>query len=561
MIETIQIKDLGVISDAELTFGKGLTVLTGETGAGKTMVLTALGLLLGERSDSSAVRAGANQTSVTGEFQLSDTHPAIAKAIDAGAIVDEGTLLLSRSVSAEGKSKAVAGGRQVPVGLLNEIGAELVVVHGQSDQIRLKSQAAQREALDRFAGETMASLLESYSTAYRNWKETQARLTDAQTGAEKIQKERQDLTEALEFLDKLDPKPNEDVELQELAQRLTHSESLRIAVTNAHDALITENYDGIDALGQIGAARKALDSALSYDSSLNEQVENLRLISQQVNDLAASLSGYLANIEGDSGLSLDEIQERRSLISSAIRRYGSSLEEVIAFQNSARERLAFIDSGSESIEILETKLAADFTIVQDLAKQLTSLRLEAAKQLAERVTGELKSLAMADANLLVEVQTAEALTATGADVVAFMLQPYAQAEPRPIAKAASGGELSRLMLALEVILSESENANTFIFDEVDAGVGGSAAIEVGKRLAKLAKHAQVIVVTHLAQVAAFADKHLAVVKNNNGGFTSSDVLELTGDSRITELARMMAGLKESDSAREHALELLELARN
>jgi len=561
MIEEIQISDLGVIKNAELVFSPGFTVLTGETGAGKTMVLTALGLLLGERSDSAFIRAGAAQTNVTGAWRISSEHPAATRIEEAGGLVDDGQILLGRTVSADGRSKAVAGGRQIPVGLLSEIGSELVVVHGQSDQIRLKSQTAQREALDKFAGAEHQGLLIQYQALFNLWREIQRKLNDAQSGKEKIALEKSELTEALEYLGKLNPKQNEDVELQELAQRLTHTEALRNAVGMAHDLLQNDDFEISDAVEQIGKARKALESAVNYDASLENDAQALRDFSQQLSEIVANLSSYLASIEGDGKLDIDQIQERRSELSLAMRRYGPTLEDVITFQENAKIRLAQLSGGEESIEKLQSELSLRQEQLQDLAERISVSRKAAAEQLASRVSAELSALAMADATLKVNVESTGELGTSGADNVSFLLQPYTGAEARPIAKSASGGELSRIMLALEVVLSESETAVTFIFDEVDAGVGGAAAIEVGKRLAALAKSAQVIVVTHLAQVAAFANNHLVVIKSAAGEVTASDIRSVTGSDRATELARMLSGLQDSASAQSHANELLSMASN
>ena len=560
MIQDIQIRDLGVISDAELTFHKGFTVLTGETGAGKTMVLTALGLLLGERSDAGAVRAGAELTSVSGTWNLPSSHSVIARVEEAGAMVDDGQLILSRQVGSDGRSKAIDGGRAIPIGLLNEVGQELVIVHGQSDQIRLKSPLAQRIALDKYAGSEHLALLAKYSEHYKSWQSTLRRLEDAKNGTVNRAREISELSENLEFLNKLQIQPNEDVELADLAQKLTHTEQLRNSVTLAHEALTSESYDAIDALGQLGAARKALETAATYDSKLSEQVETLRLLTQQLNDVSADLAGYLANFENDSKLTLDEIQERRAQISSALRRFGPTLDDVFAYVESASKRLLELDSSTESVEALESLASEQEAQAIELAVKLSTNRVACADQLSSRITAELKALAMPGSSVEVKVEKLQELGPFGSDQISFLLRSYEGAEPRAIGKSASGGELSRIMLAIEVILAESESANTFIFDEVDAGVGGAAAIEVGRRLAKLAKGAQVIVVTHLAQVAAFADNHLSVIKETSVGFTSSDVKNLVGEDRVTELARMLSGLQDSDSARGHAAELLELAK-
>ena len=561
MIEDIRITDLGVISEAELTFDKGLTVLTGETGAGKTMVLTALGLLLGDRSDSGAIRSGANQTSVEGRWHLASTNPAIAKAEDAGALVTDGELLLARTVSSDGRSKAVIGGRSVPVGLLSEIGAELVVVHGQADQIRLKSPAAQKTALDKFAGLKHLELLSEYSNFYSAWKQAQATLEDVQLNMSARAKQVAELQEALAELDKLAAKPNEDVELAELAQRLTHSEDLRSAVGLAHDALLNDSFDAVDATSLIGKARKAIENAAVHDSALEAKAAVLRQLGEDLNDVAAELSGYLSSLENDSPLTLDQIQERRSALNQALRRWGPTIEDLHAFQESAQAKLAELDFSSERITALEAEVSKLHNGVQARAEQISSNRSNAAKDLGQRVSQELVALAMGGSKLHVLVEKTDQLGPTGLDSVSFLLESYSGAEPRPLGKGASGGELSRIMLALEVILAETDSTPTFIFDEVDAGVGGAAAIEVGRRLAKLAKNAQGIVVTHLAQVAAFADRHLTVVKTSDAGFTSSDVRVLDDSARAEELARMLSGLSDSETARTHASELRDLAKN
>ena len=561
MIEDIRITDLGVISEAELTFDKGLTVLTGETGAGKTMVLTALGLLLGDRSDSGAIRSGAGQSTVEGRWRLDETNPTLTKAEDAGALIADGELLLARSVSSDGRSKAVIGGRSVPVGLLSEIGEELVVVHGQADQIRLKSLAAQKIALDKFAGAKHLALLGEYANYFSAWKQAQATLEDIQTNLLARAKQVEDLTQSLEELDKLAAKPNEDVELAELAKKLTHSADLRAAVGLAHDALLNDNFDAIDATSLIGKARKALENAASHDATLETQASTLRQIGEDLNDIAAELSGYLTSLESDSPMTLDEIQERRSTLNSALRRYGPTIEDLQTFQETAQAKLAELDVSSERIASLEAEVAALHKQAKACADQISSNRTQAASDLAKRVSQELVALAMAGSKLHVLVEKTEHFGPTGFDSVSFLLESYAGAEPRPLGKGASGGELSRIMLALEVVLAETDSTPTFIFDEVDAGVGGAAAIEVGRRLAKLAKNAQVIVVTHLAQVAAFADRHLTVVKSSEAGFTSSDVHVLDEDARSEELARMLSGLSDSETARTHAKEIRDLAKN
>ena len=559
MIEEILIRDLGVISEAKLEFGPGLTVLTGETGAGKTMVLNALGLLLGERSDSSAIRKGQEQAFVEGRWLLADS--AVTRIRELGIELDDAELLVNRSVSAEGRSRAALSGKSVPVGILSEIGEQLVVVHGQSDQIRLRSAAAQREALDQFAGEELAKVMTEYRSVYANWKQAASRLSEITTQLEARSREADQIRSAVEELTSLDPKPGEDVELAERASKLTHLEELRIAATAAHNQLSSEGFDdSSDAITLIGKARRSLEAVSDHDPELAALAQQLKEIGFSLNETSASISGYLASLDSEGGQELERVQQRRADLTSAMRKYGPTLEEVISYFENSGARLLDLDSSDKEIQeltALEQSLGKQAT---SLAKTITELRTKAASALAKSVTGELAALAMTGASLEVTVSQSSELGATGADQVAILLSAYPGAEARPLGKGASGGELSRIMLAIEVVLAGSELAPTFIFDEVDAGVGGAAATEVGKRLATLAQRAQVIVVTHLPQVAAFATRHLRVLKSVSDQYTSTDIVRLEGEAVVEELARMLSGLSESESGKTHAKELLDLAQ-
>jgi DNA repair protein RecN (Recombination protein N) len=558
VIEEILIRDLGVISEAKLEFGPGLTVLTGETGAGKTMVLNALGLLLGERSDSSAIRKGQEQAFVEGRWLLADS--ALKRIRELGIELDDQELLVNRSVSAEGRSRAALSGKSVPVGILSEIGDQLVVVHGQSDQIRLRSAAAQREALDQFAGDELAKFLLEYSAVYANWKQSSARLMELTTQLEARSREADQIRSAVEELTALDPKPGEDIELAEKASKLTHLEELRIAATESHNQLSSEGFDdSSDAITLVGKARRALEAVSEHDPELASLAEQLKEIGFSLNETSASISGYLASLDSDGSQELERVQQRRADLTSAMRKYGPRLEEVISFLENSGARLLELDSSDKEIQELTSSEQALSKQAVSLAKTITELRTKAASSLAKSVTAELSALAMTGASLEVAVASGE-LGAHGADQVAILLSAYPGAEPRPLGKGASGGELSRIMLAIEVVLAKSELAPTFIFDEVDAGVGGAAATEVGKRLATLAQNAQVIVVTHLPQVAAFATRHLRVLKSVSDQYTATDVVRLEGEAVVEELARMLSGLSESESGKTHAKELLELAK-
>ena len=560
MIEQIRIRDLGVISDAQLDLGPGLTVLTGETGAGKTMVLNALSLLLGSRSDSSSIRKGQDQAFVEGRWLL--PKDALDRITASGIDVEDQELIVSRSVSSEGRSKASVSGRSVPVGILSEIGDHLVVVHGQSDQIRLKSAAAQREALDQFAGSALDALVTEYAEVFASWKQVSSSLELLTTESASRAREADAIRAAVEELIKLDPKPGEDLELTEQATKLTHLEELRIAAANAHEELSSESFDeGRDAMTLIGKARRALEQVSDHDPELSKYASELKEIGFSLNETAANISGYIASLDSDGASELEAIQLRRAELTAAMRKYGPSLDEVINYLETAGARLLELDSSDEAIEKLSLEERALGKKAHELAEKMSAIRSKAASELSAAVTSELSALAMTGASLEVQIARLSELSSFGFDQVSLMLSAYPGAEPRPIGKGASGGELSRIMLAIEVVLAKSELAPTFIFDEVDAGVGGAAATEVGRRLARLAKNAQVIVVTHLPQVAAFASRHLRVLKSSTAEYTATDVVALEGEQIVEELARMLSGLSESESGKSHAKELLDLAQS
>ena len=561
MIEEIYIRDLGVIQEARLPFGNGLTVITGETGAGKTMVLSALGLLLGERADTATIRRGQDLAFVEGRWLLENQPAVVERVQEAGAELEQGELILNRSVSTEGRSRASVSGRSTPVGVLNELGQMLVVVHGQSDQIRLKSASAQRESLDQFGGAELSEALAAYQATFKAWRDLTTRLEELKASLDARESEANELREAVDELEKLDARSGEDVELAEKAERLNNLEILRAAATIAHEALSSEGFsDAPDALALIGQARRSLEQVSSHDPELGRLAQSLKDIGVQLLDASSEISGYVASLDLEGAGEINLIQERRAALTLAMRKYGPTLDDVIAFASNASDRLLELDSSSETIDQLGVEYGALSERLRFEADRLTELRKAAANRLAEQVTAELKELAMGGASLVVEVSFADNFGPFGQDAVSIQLSSYPGAEPRPLGKGASGGELSRIMLAIEVVLAETAQAPTFIFDEVDAGVGGAAAIEVGRRLAMLAKRAQVIVVTHLAQVAAYADAHLRVLKTSSAEFTATDVVALAEQERVEELARMLSGLSESESGLAHARELLDRAK-
>ena len=573
MLEELRIRDLGVITDATLPLGPGLSVVTGETGAGKTMVVTAVGLLLGARSDAGAVRSGAKSASAEATVKLDAGHPAVARAREAGAEVEEfdggAELLLARSVGADGRSRAYLGGRAAPVGVLGEIGETLVVVHGQSEQIRLKSPVAQRGALDKFAGESLAATLGSYQELHAHWKSSQAELDELRSAARERLREAESLEVALAEIDAVDPQPGEDESLKAEAVKLANVEELRIAATTAHQALIAEDFgDGNDATALVDAAKRTLEHVAEHDEELGSAAARLAEVGFLLNDIATELASYQAALDTEGPERLAEIEDRRAALAKLVRKYAPSIDEVLVWAEEARKRFLELQDDSTRIEALDAEVTRAEAELIKQAAAISKLRKKAAKDLSARVSAELKALAMADATLVINVESGGQPGPYGADEIAFLLQPHSGAPARPLGKGASGGELSRVMLAIEVVLAAVDPVPTFVFDEVDAGVGGRAAVEIGRRLAMLARHVQVLVVTHLPQVAAFADQHIRVTKTSvrgaDGatatGFTSSDVQLLDEGERVRELARMLAGQEDSESAQAHAQELLDDAK-
>jgi len=559
VIEEMRLRDLGVIAEATLPFGPGFTAVTGETGAGKTMVVTGLGLLLGARADSGAVRAGAAQASVEGVWIVPEDGAVAARVREAGGEVepiggDRAELYLGRTLSSEGRSRAAVGGRTAPAGVLADLAEHLVVVHGQSEQLRLKSAAAQRDALDRFGGEPVARALAAYRDAYEAWRAVDRELTTLTAERDSRAAEAEALRQTLAEIEQIAPEAGEDVALAERAERLANAEELRTAAAIAREALSSEEGTP-DVASLVADARRALERA--GDASLTAIAEQLADLGYRAADLAVELSGFLADLDESGPMELAAVEERRAALSTLVRAHGS-LDAAIALLDSGSARLAELDDDGDRIERLAAQRDEARALLDERAAELTRARTEAAARLSSAVTEELRALAMPDATLTVAVDGG-AESAHGRDDVAFLLAPHPGAEPRPVAKGASGGELSRVMLAIEVVIAETDPVPTFVFDEVDAGIGGAAAIEVGRRLAKLAESAQVIAVTHLAQVAAFANNHLNVVKASDGTVTTSSVRALEGAEREAEMARLLSGMTDSDAALSHARELLALS--
>ncbi|HEX4221783.1 MAG TPA: DNA repair protein RecN [Pseudonocardiaceae bacterium] len=569
----MSISGLGVIDEATLELHPGFTVLTGETGAGKTMVVTGLHLLSGGRAEASRVRNGAERAVVEGRFELNPGDDAIALAAEAGAEPDEdGSLIAVRTVSGDGRSRAHLGGRSVPVGVLADLSERLIAVHGQNDQLRLLQPAEQRAVLDRYAGATVAEPLAEYRRVREEWQRVATELIERIERSREMAREADLLKHGLAEITSVDPKPGEDQELHDEARRLADVDQLRIVAAAAQLAVSGSSegdLDSLGALGQVAEAQRGLETA--EDPQLRELAPRLAEAAVLLTDVGTELTRYLEDLSSDPAR-LEQVLARQAELKALTRKYAADVDGVLAWAQDAQTRLDGLDTSEEALAELTKRRDDLATELAVHAQAVTVARVAVAEELAKEVTLELAGLAMAAADIDVavaqrEVDASDAAALPvgkrvlhagpdGVDEVEIRLRAHPGAPPLPVHKGASGGELSRVMLAIEVVLSHADPVPTLVFDEVDAGVGGRAAVEIGRRLARLATSHQVIVVTHLPQVAAFADRHLVVDKDSKGSLTRSGVRSLDDANRVIELARMLAGMDSTDTGRAHAEELL-----
>lgn len=580
VLSEIRIESLGAISTATAEFDRGLTVLTGETGTGKTMVVTGLHLLGGARADATRIRSGAARAIVEGRFSTRDLGEDVASAVDevldaSGADRDEdGSVIAARSVSRDGPSRAYLGGRSVPAKSLSTFTTELLTLHGQNDQLRLMRGDEQRAALDRFAD--VDELLSRYRKIRESWQAARRDLAQRTQRAREMAQEADRLKFGLGEIDAVDPQPGEDEALVDDIRRLSELDALREAAQLARTALAGALDDTADAdasaAHEVGQAKSALEA--TDDTALRALGERLGEALAVISDVSNELSQYLSELPSDAS-TLETKLARQAELRVLTRKYAADIDGVLAWARESRDRLEQLDVSEETLAGLERRVTELEAELVSAATELTKVRTKAAKGLARAVTGELAGLAMADAEFTVTVSPLTArgddsapvtlptgatvhAGADGVDAVDFGFSAHRGTDVLPLNKSASGGELSRVMLALEVVLAASVEGTTMVFDEVDAGVGGRAAVQIGKRLARLARTHQVIVVTHLPQVAAYADIHLVVDTAGRGN--ASSVRRLDDDERVAELARMLAGLGDSDSGRAHARELLSAAQ-
>ncbi len=574
MLTEMRIEGLGVIDEATLDLHPGLTVVTGETGAGKTMVVTGLQLLAGGRADASRIRRGADRAIVEGRFRPPAGSPAADLVNEVGARADEdGSLIASRTLTADGRSRAHLGGRSVPAAVLAELAESMLAVHGQNDQLRLLRAAEQRAVLDRYAGERVAEQLTAYRTVREQWLHCGAELATRRDHSRELAREADLLGHGLAEITAIDPQPGEDAALLAAARRLADSEALRETASVAQSA-VSGAADGTpdtpSAIGLVGHARRRLHAV--DDPELLALGERLGEAAAVLGDVGAELSGYLEALGADPDR-LEQVLARQAELKRLTRKYAADVDGVLAWADQARQRLAGLDTSEEAIAALAARRDELAARLVRHATALTAARTAAARELAGAVTAELDGLAMGQAQLSVALRPSLATDGDeaaliidgarlragpdGVDEVELRLASHPGAGSLPVHKGASGGELSRVMLALEVVLADADPVPTMVFDEVDAGVGGRAAVEIGRRLARLARSHQVVVVTHLPQVAAYADRHLVVDKATYAtGLTRSGIRELDEPARVGELARMLAGLEDTETGRAHAEELL-----
>ena len=563
-LEEISIRNLGIIDTSSLELSKGLNVLTGETGAGKTMILTALSLLLGAKSDSSLVRHGSERLVTSATFSIPQSL--IAQIHDLGGLVEDGSLILTRSVSSDGKSKATASGATVNASTLGEITEPLIAIHGQSANTQIVKSVRQRELLDLFAGGDLQKVLAEYQEIFNTYNEMKVKLKALATNASARDSQIADLELLTKQWSTLKPTRNEFASVEDEIRKLASVEDLRVAASGASAAIGEEDAGVLTVLGQ---ARKYLEAAKGKDQALDEIAANVAESFFLIDDAHAALVSYLVSLEADPSR-LDFLQERKSALVAFVKKWGGSgtvddeMAEIAIRVKSAKEMIADLNGGQDRIAELESEIKVVKGKLLTSAKKVSSARTAAAGELSDGVSAEIAGLSMPHTRFYADVLSPDYegslkesdFTITGCDEILMSIQAHKDGPKVALGKGASGGEMSRIMLALEVVIAASAPVGTYIFDEVDAGVGGKAAIEVGRRLHALSEHAQVIVVTHLPQVAAWADRHFVVAKDSDGQIVQSGVSQLDEQARVTEIARMLAGLDESVSAQEHAAELL-----
>ena len=576
MINDLRIQNIGVIEDVSLEMSKGFTVLTGETGAGKTMILTAFQMVIGEKVDSNLVRANEKSAVVEAFIQVPDDKEIRNRLEELDIAIEDGGTQLSRTIAREGRGKIILGGRSIPNSALEELTQSSITIHGQGDQVLLNKSSYQRDLIDQFAGEKHQNQLITYQVEFTKYITLKKKLEELKKAGTQNALRIAQLQESVKELTEANLEIDEEITITERINLINNSEDIFESLALA-DKLLNGGEDSTSSItNSIIQARKSLDSAAAKSeriASLRDQIANLEI---EISTVARDVNRDLASLDRDPA-TIDKLESRRALIKKLLVKYGPTSKEAIEKISIFNSELAENEDLPTAISNVEKELLSVIKDLSSLAQLLHDNRVNAATDISKSIEKELKSLSIPNARFQVGIETSEDPQGLsiklegkiqtlhfdnyGVDQITFEFSANPGQPLRPISKVASGGEMSRIMLAIELVFSQSVAAKTMIFDEVDAGIGGAAAIEVGKRLQALAKHHQIVVVTHLPQVAAFADKHLKVEKSASGNVTTSSVTELDQKARVTEIARMMAGIEESTSALEHARELLEMSNS
>ena len=553
MIRELSIANLGVIEHTRLQFSPGFTALTGETGAGKTLITTAISQLLGAKPEAGLVRHGAEEAVI--DCALTTAPEIVTQLDDIGAVLDGDELLVTRTIGASTRSRAIVGSRSVAAATLSDIAGATITLHGQHGQTRLTKPSEQRALLDAAGG--TGTLLDAQRAVWQSLRAARHDLAGAVAAQSTATAHLDRLRQLVEDVEAIAPTPNEDIEISERIEVLAKVDEVQRLCQLAHAALAGDgDTDTVDVQHLMAQVRKQLEHA-NVPGPFSGWVERTVEIRELVSALAHDIDQYAASLDADP-TALDQLQARKAAITALLRRWNCTLEELLAQYQEASRQLAFAADPASRIEELERRVSELVDQQERACAALHGARVQAAKTLATSVQTELRELGLQHASFDITVQRAHDPNQFGDDVVEFLFSANPGLPPQSLAAVGSGGELSRVMLALEVAAADTRE-RTFIFDEVDAGIGGKAALEVGKRLAQLAATQQVIVVTHLAQVAAFADQHIVVEKEVQGQRTLTRTRALTAKERATEVARMLSGVEESASATAHAAELLGLA--
>ena len=560
-LEEISIRSLGVIDSSNIEFKSGLTVLTGETGAGKTMVLTALGLVLGEKSDSDLVRVGAERATVTGKFKVTSEIASLIE--DNGGALEDNSAVITRTVSAQGKSRVLIGGALTSTNFVSDLSDKLVEVHQQLSTQKLSKPNTVRTLVDSYGKiET-----DKYEEAFNQYRQMRLRIKDLKNQMARKDLEIAELNEFSKAFSSVKPKIGELETIENSISKLGSVEEINQALTSALNNLDNEDISAINLLQQ---TRKELDQVRGKDEELEQLIDSFSEKLLDFQDLTSQITSYLSSLEADPK-QFAALQERKSAINSLLKKFGkgsdreSAFNQLISDGENAAEKLKDLSGGEDRLIEMESEAKQLYKVMASTASELSKARIKSAEKLSELVTSEVRALSMPNAYLQMQVISKDpsdeaSFLDYGLDEIEILFCSHQGGKALALNKVASGGELSRIMLALEVVIADSQNIGTYIFDEVDAGVGGKAAIEIGRRLASLSKKAQVIVITHLPQVAVWADQHLVVKKNEGGSVTQSDVLEVSANERKVEIARMLSGQESSETAQQHAAELLQVVR-